>query len=189
MAERKIYCEVVEGVTYEERCLFKLAKVIEGNKTCEDCILRELERIKFCETKEAIVSPLKKARRRRKKRSKAVGSISKNIKKQKDIKESEDLKQLKDIKESFYIRSLIRLLGKSERTILEWAQKGKIPAYKIGAKWNFPKDEIERWLSEKGILSLQCHDDVHTTNMDSQGEDLCPSDQNVEKSLKTHEHE
>lgn len=46
MANRKIYCEVIEGVVYDDRCLFKLSKVIDGNKACEGCILRELEKSK-----------------------------------------------------------------------------------------------------------------------------------------------
>jgi hypothetical protein len=46
MSDRKIYCEIIEGICYEDRCLFKLSKIIEGNKTCEACILRETERLK-----------------------------------------------------------------------------------------------------------------------------------------------
>ena len=46
MSNRKIYCEVIEGVVYDDRCLFKLSKIIEGNKTCKACVVRETERIK-----------------------------------------------------------------------------------------------------------------------------------------------
>jgi len=46
MTDRKIYCNVLEGVTFAERCLYELSKVIEGNKVCEDCIFRELKRLK-----------------------------------------------------------------------------------------------------------------------------------------------
>lgn len=46
MAVRKIYCEVVEGAVYSDRCLFRLREVVESSETCKNCILRELEDIK-----------------------------------------------------------------------------------------------------------------------------------------------
>jgi PTS system nitrogen regulatory IIA component len=36
-------------------------------------------------------------------------------------------------------------LGVSERTIYDWAQKGKIPAAKLGNAWRFKRSEINRW--------------------------------------------
>ena len=48
---RKVFCEVIQGVTYSDRCLFKLAKVLEGNKSCEYCVIREIERIRSGESK------------------------------------------------------------------------------------------------------------------------------------------
>lgn len=40
-------------------------------------------------------------------------------------------------------------LGVSDRTIYDWAQKGKIPAAKLGSAWRFKKSEIDRWNEEK----------------------------------------
>lgn len=37
----------------------------------------------------------------------------------------------------------------SERTVYEWAQKGEIPAGKIGTAWRFKKNDIENWVDEK----------------------------------------
>ncbi|AAS11568.1 DNA-binding protein/PTS system, IIA component [Treponema denticola ATCC 35405] len=37
----------------------------------------------------------------------------------------------------------------SERTVYEWAQKGEIPAGKIGTVWRFKKDDIESWVDER----------------------------------------
>jgi PTS system nitrogen regulatory IIA component len=37
----------------------------------------------------------------------------------------------------------------SERTVYDWAQKGEIPAGKIGTVWRFKKSEIERWVNDK----------------------------------------
>ena len=42
---------------------------------------------------------------------------------------------------------LASYLSVSERTIYDWAQRGKVPAYKLGAAWRFRKDEIDRWLT------------------------------------------
>lgn len=39
-----------------------------------------------------------------------------------------------------------RYLGMKERTIYEWAQSGRIPAFKLGATWRFRQSEIDAWL-------------------------------------------
>ena len=33
-----------------------------------------------------------------------------------------------------------------ERTIYQWAQEGKLPAFKLGATWRFRREEIDAWL-------------------------------------------
>ena len=71
MENRKIYCEVVEGIVWETRCLFKLSKVVEGSKACESCILRQLEEIQSCGIKRAKASPKKKSNVKPKKRGRA----------------------------------------------------------------------------------------------------------------------
>ena len=50
-------------------------------------------------------------------------------------------------KHSYSVRGLVILLGKPDRTIRKWAEKGRIPAHKVGREWRFPKEEIDRWLS------------------------------------------
>ena len=37
----------------------------------------------------------------------------------------------------------------SERTVYDWAQKGEIPAGKIGTVWRFKRSEIEKWVNER----------------------------------------
>jgi PTS system nitrogen regulatory IIA component len=37
----------------------------------------------------------------------------------------------------------------SERTVYEWAQKGEIPAGKLGTTWRFKRSEIERWVDRR----------------------------------------
>jgi PTS system nitrogen regulatory IIA component len=47
------------------------------------------------------------------------------------------------------IEEVARYLRVSERTVYEWAQKGDIPAGKIGTVWRFKKSEIEKWVNER----------------------------------------
>jgi len=181
METRKVYCEIVEGVTYETRCLFKLSKIIEGNETCENCILRQLERMK-----------------------KAGRSCANDISNSKDIKDIKDIKGVKkksrrakarrgrkpgaitvappDPGQTYTVQDLSQLLGKPKRRIQELAQKGKIPGHKVGRHWKFPKEEIDKWLSEKRAMSLHCNHNVMITTEASPGQNPCPPDQNDEGS-------
>ena len=47
------------------------------------------------------------------------------------------------------IEEVAQYLRVSERTVYEWAQKGEIPAGKIGTVWRFRKSEIVRWVNER----------------------------------------
>jgi excisionase family DNA binding protein len=141
---RKIYCCVVEGAVYEDRCLWKLRKMIEDSKDCENCILRELE------SKSIKVSKTTKA-------SKTI-KASNILKVSKMASDTEKLEGIKrgpkkrsrpiengKVEERYYsIKELSKGLGKAERTLQEWAAKKKIPAVRIGIKWCFPKEEIDR---------------------------------------------
>jgi PTS system nitrogen regulatory IIA component len=53
------------------------------------------------------------------------------------------------------IEEVAKYLRVSERTVYDWAQKGEIPAGKIGTVWRFKKVEVEKWvnacLSEKKL--------------------------------------
>lgn len=37
----------------------------------------------------------------------------------------------------------------SERTVLEWAQKGQIPSGKLGNSWRFRREEVDQWVKKK----------------------------------------
>jgi PTS system nitrogen regulatory IIA component len=50
------------------------------------------------------------------------------------------------------IDEVAKYLRVSERTVYDWAQKGEIPAGKIGTVWRFKKREIEKWVDDR--LSL-----------------------------------
>jgi len=47
------------------------------------------------------------------------------------------------------IEEVAQYLRVSERTVYEWAQKGEIPAGKIGTVWRFKKSDIVRWVNER----------------------------------------
>jgi PTS system nitrogen regulatory IIA component len=47
------------------------------------------------------------------------------------------------------IEEVAKYLRVSERTVYDWAQKGEIPAGKIGTVWRFKKTEIERWVNDR----------------------------------------
>ena len=47
------------------------------------------------------------------------------------------------------IDEVAKYLRVSERTVYEWAQKGEIPAGKIGTAWRFKKSELEKWVNER----------------------------------------
>jgi excisionase family DNA binding protein len=162
MAPRRIFCEVVEGVLLEDRCLYRLSKVIEENSTCENCIVRELEKIRSsskAKTQDAsfISSDVKTSENA--KTSKDI-KISKNIETLKKSKKSRRAKRRSQrgssqigngqAKQMYTTKELTRILGKAERTLQEWAQKGKIKAVRVGTAWCFPKEEIDRLLERKG---------------------------------------
>jgi len=47
------------------------------------------------------------------------------------------------------IEEVAKYLRVSERTVYEWAQKGEIPAGKIGTAWRFKKSELEKWVNDR----------------------------------------
>ncbi|MDR3248912.1 MAG: PTS sugar transporter subunit IIA [Treponema sp.] len=55
------------------------------------------------------------------------------------------------------IEEVAKYLRVSERTVYEWAQKGEIPAGKIGTVWRFKKSEVERWVNDRLQVSRLSH--------------------------------
>lgn len=47
------------------------------------------------------------------------------------------------------VEEVAQYLRVSERTVYEWAQKGEIPAGKLGTTWRFKRGEIERWVDRR----------------------------------------
>jgi excisionase family DNA binding protein len=46
-------------------------------------------------------------------------------------------------------RELAELLGFSSATIVDWAEDGKVPAFKIGGRLRFRESEVLAWLETK----------------------------------------
>jgi PTS system nitrogen regulatory IIA component len=47
------------------------------------------------------------------------------------------------------IEEVAKYLRVSDRTVYDWAQKGEIPAGKIGTVWRFKKSEVVKWVNER----------------------------------------
>ena len=47
------------------------------------------------------------------------------------------------------LQDVARYLAMTERTIYDWAQTGRIPAFKLGATWRFRRSEIDAWLQSQ----------------------------------------
>jgi len=62
------------------------------------------------------------------------------------------------------IEDVAKYIKVSERTVLDWAQKGDIPSGKLGNVWRFQQSEIDQWIkkklsakenTDKGIIDLK----------------------------------
>lgn len=47
------------------------------------------------------------------------------------------------------VEEVSKYLKVSDQTVIEWAQKGEIPAGKICDEWRFKKSEIEKWVNAR----------------------------------------
>jgi excisionase family DNA binding protein len=48
-------------------------------------------------------------------------------------------------------RELGESLGFQAGTIVDWAEAGKVPAFRIGGRLRFRLSEVEQWLEEKRV--------------------------------------
>jgi len=54
------------------------------------------------------------------------------------------------------VKQLAEYLQLKPGTVYTWAQKGKLPAIKVGRNWRFRKEEIDAWL-EANSRGPNCH--------------------------------
>jgi PTS system nitrogen regulatory IIA component len=48
-------------------------------------------------------------------------------------------------------RELAELLGFAAGTIVDWAERGKVPAFKVGGRLRFRESEVETWLEAQRL--------------------------------------
>jgi PTS system nitrogen regulatory IIA component len=53
------------------------------------------------------------------------------------------------VDEILTLDEVAKYLKVSDRTVYEWAQRGQIPAGKIGTVWRFKKSELEQWVNAR----------------------------------------
>ena len=61
------------------------------------------------------------------------------------------------LKEVMTLREASQYLGVSPDTLYKYLGEDKIPAFKLGNRWRFKKDLLDRWMekkSERGTSSL-----------------------------------
>jgi excisionase family DNA binding protein len=49
-------------------------------------------------------------------------------------------------------RELADLLGFSAATVVDWAEQGKLPAFKVGGRLRFRLAEVEEWLEGRRVV-------------------------------------
>lgn len=52
------------------------------------------------------------------------------------------------------IREVAAYLKVTERTIYRLAAEKKIPAFKVGGTWRFPRSEIDQWIRQQTSIAL-----------------------------------
>lgn len=60
------------------------------------------------------------------------------------------------------IREVAAYLKVTERTIYRLAAEKKIPAFKVGGTWRFPRSEIDQWIRQQtstALMNDDCGDD------------------------------
>lgn len=52
-------------------------------------------------------------------------------------------------------RQLADLLGFQAGTIVDWAERGDVPAFKVGGRLRFRESEVEEWLQERRLSAVR----------------------------------
>ena len=57
-------------------------------------------------------------------------------------------------------------LGVNVTTVYRLAQKGRLPAFKVGSQWRFSWDQLESWVADQVTIEwLKSEDRAKTTNV------------------------
>ena len=56
---------------------------------------------------------------------------------------------MEKVKEVMTLREASQYLGISQDTLYKYLSENKIPAFKLGNRWRFKKDLLDRWMERK----------------------------------------
>jgi excisionase family DNA binding protein len=60
-------------------------------------------------------------------------------------------------------RELAKLLGFTAGTVVNWAERGDVPAFKIGGRLRFCEDEVLEWLERRRLNGSRAGGDLLPT--------------------------
>lgn len=49
------------------------------------------------------------------------------------------------------LRGVAGLLKVADKTVYSMAQKGLLPAFKVGGQWRFKRTDIDRWIEQQKL--------------------------------------
>jgi excisionase family DNA binding protein len=52
-------------------------------------------------------------------------------------------------------REIAELLGFAAGTVVDWAERGDMPAFKLGGRLRFRESEVLAWLEERRLVSVR----------------------------------
>jgi nitrogen PTS system EIIA component len=52
-------------------------------------------------------------------------------------------------------REIAELLGFAAGTVVDWAERGDVPAFKLGGRLRFRESEVLAWLEERRLVSVR----------------------------------
>ncbi len=58
-----------------------------------------------------------------------------------------------DVERLLTARELAELLGFQAGTIVDWAERGEVPAFKLGGRLRFRESEVLAWLEERRLAA------------------------------------
>ncbi len=61
----------------------------------------------------------------------------------------------RDVERLLTARELGELLGFAAGTIVDWAERGDVPAFKIGGRLRFRESEVLAWLEERRLAAVR----------------------------------
>ena len=69
-------------------------------------------------------------------------------------------------KEYMSIGQVAKRLGVNPTTVYRLAQKGRLPAFKVGSQWRFSEEQLDAWVADQVTIEwLKAEDRLKTTKV------------------------